>query len=235
MSEQLRLNENMAALGVMSAGIAHEFKNSLATISGYAQMLATEEDRSSDFAQRIVTETDNLSRIVSDFLKFARPQGVDKEEIDLLPVIEESARENNVSLSISQSGDDFRISADSTALKQAISNLFRNSAEAATEAPRVVANLNAGVASIRVQLTDNGGGIAPENLQKIFIPFFTTKAKGTGLGLALVHRIVTEHGGTISVDSPVMLASGTVGTTFTLTLPRSTSSKSAADASMSQG
>jgi signal transduction histidine kinase len=235
MSEQLRLNENMAALGEMSAGIAHEFKNSLATISGYAQMLAAESNGTSDFAQRIVTETGNLSRIVSDFLKFARPQGVDKEQIELLPLVEESARENNVRLSIARSGDDFRINADRTALKQAISNLFRNSSEAAGESAQMFATINATPESVNVQLTDNGGGIAPENLQKIFIPFFTTKAKGTGLGLALVHRIITEQGGAISVSSPVTLPSGDLGTTFTLTLPRGTSSKSAAEASISQG
>jgi signal transduction histidine kinase len=234
MSEQLRLNENMAALGEMSAGIAHEFKNSLATISGYAQMLAAESG-TSDFAVRIVTETANLSRIVSDFLKFARPQGMDKEEIELLPLVEESARASNVQLSIMQSGDDFRITADRTALKQAISNLFRNSAEAAGESAQVFANFSATSDSLNLQLTDNGGGIAPENLQKIFIPFFTTKAKGTGLGLALVHRIITEQGGRVLVDSPVTLPSGSVGTTFTLTFPRGTSSKSAADVSISQG
>jgi signal transduction histidine kinase len=234
MSEQLRLNENMAALGEMSAGIAHEFKNSLATISGYAQMLAAESG-TSDFAVRIVTETANLSRIVSDFLKFARPQGMDKEEIELLPLVEESARASNVQLSIMQSGDDFRITADRTALKQAISNLFRNSAEAAGESAQVFANFSATSDSLNLQLTDNGGGIAPENLLKIFIPFFTTKAKGTGLGLALVHRIITEQGGRVLVDSPVTLPSGSVGTTFTLTFPRGTSSKSAADVSISQG
>ena len=235
LSEQLRLNENMAALGEMSAGIAHEFKNSLATISGYAQMLAAESNGKFDFAQRIVSETGNLSRIVSDFLKFARPQGSDNEELELLPLIEECARENNVHISLTKSGEDFHMSADPTALKQAISNLFRNSAEAAGESAQMFVNITATAESLCAQLTDNGGGIEPDNLQKIFIPFFTTKANGTGLGLALVHRIITEQGGTISVDSPVTLPSGGLGTTFTLTFPRGTSSKSAADGSAAQG
>jgi signal transduction histidine kinase len=88
---------------------------------------------------------------------------------------------------------------------------------------------------LRLQLTDNGGGIPAEHLPKIFIPFFTTKPTGTGLGLALVHRIVTEQGGRITVHSPTALPTGGTGTTFTLTFPRSTSAKSQADASVTQG
>ena len=220
LSEQVKLKESMAALGEMSAGIAHEFKNSLATISGYAQMLAA--DGSSEFATRIADETANLSRIVSDFLNFARPQGSAREPVDVLALIQDCAAESHVALTTNASGSDFTALGDPTALRQAFSNLLRNAAEAAKSAPAVQLDLSGDAKALRLTLTDNAGGIPAENLAKIFIPFFTTKAHGTGLGLALVHRIVTEHGGTIAVESPVILPDGQTGTRFTLTLPRGT-------------
>jgi signal transduction histidine kinase len=220
LSEQIKLKESMAALGEMSAGIAHEFKNSLATISGYAQMLAA--DGRSDFAARIADETANLSRIVSDFLNFARPQGSAREPVDLLALIEDCAAESHVALTVRSSGSDFTALGDPTALRQAFSNLLRNSAEAAGASARVLLELGGDSQFVRLALTDNAGGIPREHLAKIFIPFFTTKAHGTGLGLALVHRIVTEHGGTIAVESPATSPDGPSGTRFTLTLPRGT-------------
>ena len=220
LSEQVKLKESMAALGEMSAGIAHEFKNSLATISGYAQMLAAEG--SSEFATRIADETANLSRIVSDFLNFARPQGSAREPVDVLALIQDCASESHVALTTNVTGTDFTALGDPTALRQAFSNLLRNTAEAAKSAPSVHLDLSGSPKTLHLTLTDNAGGIPAENLAKIFIPFFTTKAHGTGLGLALVHRIVTEHGGTIAVESPVTQANGQTGTRFTLTLPRGT-------------
>jgi signal transduction histidine kinase len=207
----------------MSAGIAHEFKNSLATISGYAQMLTQESQ--SDFAARIADETTNLSRIVSDFLNFARPQGNAREPINVFDLVRDCAQETHVLLATAQSGEDFSVLGDPTALRQAISNLLRNSAEAAPGRASIVAKFVATPAHVQVSLTDNGGGIPKENLSKVFIPFFTTKAQGTGLGLALVHRIVSEHGGSVEVESPISLPQGGTGAAFTLTFPRSTWAK----------
>lgn len=220
LSEQVKLQENMAALGEMSAGIAHEFKNSLATISGYAQMLQAEPEPP-DFAKRIADETANLSRIVSDFLEFARPQGGARETLDLVALLEDCARESHVQLELTNQAGKADVAADPTALRQALSNLLRNSAEAAGGTGQVRAELANGSDSVRLTLTDASGGIASEHMSKIFIPFFTTKTSGTGLGLALVHRIVTEHGGSITVNSPVAGPGGRPGTAFTLTLPRS--------------
>jgi signal transduction histidine kinase len=217
LSRQMRLKENLASLGEMSAGIAHEFKNSLATISGYAQMLAGEErpEVVRDFAGRIARETDALTRIVTDFLNFARPQKIEPETLDLRELLEEAGRGSTLDLDLSKVPPGLSLVGDRTALCQAFANLLRNSAEAAPAGTRVRLEVaaEAGEQETRITLHDNGPGIPPENLAHIFIPFFTTKAGGTGLGLALVHRIVTEHGGTISV------ASDPSGTTFTLSLP----------------
>jgi PAS domain S-box-containing protein len=217
MAQQVRLQENMASLGEMSAGIAHEFKNSLATISGYSQMLAAETDpETREFAQKIALETNNLTRIVTDFLNFARPQGMQREPLDIIAMLQDCARENGLTLDLGDSPAECMVVADATALRQVFSNLMRNSKEAAPPATEVVvaARVQQKSQQVQVQLSDNGTGIPKDKLEKIFIPFFTTKAQGTGLGLALVHRIVTDHGGTIAVESSQR------GTTFTITLPR---------------
>lgn len=219
LSQQMRLRENMAALGEMSAGIAHEFKNALATISGYAQMLEQEakgEDRA-EFASKIAVETDALARIVTDFLNFAKPQGLQREPIAIRPVLEDCAREAGVQLEFGSFPEGAVVEGDPVALRQAFSNLLRNSAEAISDGGQAVVKIE-GAASgtgLKFSLKDNGSGIAADELNRIFIPFFTTKATGTGLGLALVHRIVAEHGGTVAVASE-----GTgKGATFTLTFP----------------
>lgn len=214
LEREARTRQNMAALGEMSAGIAHEFKNSLATISGYAQMLARSDDESArDFGQRIRHETDNLTRVVSDFLAFARgPQKIAKVPVELAPLLEDCARETDIDLHILDGGD-VVLSGDRTALRQALANLFRNSAEAKGETVRIEVSTTAADKVAEIRIKDNGPGIPPDVLEKIFIPFYTTKSSGTGLGLALVHRIVTDHGGKVTV------VSGQEGTTFILSLP----------------
>lgn len=227
LGRQLRLQEEMAALGEMSAGIAHEFKNSLATISGYAQMLAEDQagPATREFAGRINLEASSLARVVTDFLNFARPQGLNREAVNLKEVLEACAAETGAVLVLPEDGPaSWEVAGDSTALHRAFSNLLRNAVEAARpETPaevRVTANVDG--PRLRLRLEDNGSGIPPEVLPHIFIPFYTTKTRGTGLGLALVHRIVQEHGGTIMAES-----SGK-GTAFTITLPREKAGKSAA-------
>ncbi len=216
LSRQVQLKENLASLGEMSAGIAHEFKNSLATISGYAQMLvqesATETGRG--FAGKIAAETESLSRIVTEFLEFARPHGMARQKVNLNAVLEDCARETGVDLQL-PAAPIMEVTGDAVLLRQALSNLLRNSAEAGRNGARVKVSVHGSIEAdkLQVSLADNGRGIAAEDLLKIFIPFFTTKASGTGLGLALVHRIISEHGGAITV------ASNAEGTTFTLTLP----------------
>jgi len=216
MAQQVRLRDNMASLGEMSAGIAHEFKNSLATISGYSQMLAAETNpETREFAQKIALETNNLTRIVTDFLNFARPRGMQREPLDLIAMLQDCARENGLTLQL-EAPARCDVVADPTALRQVFSNLMRNSKEAARAGAdlSVSARVEERGDQTLVRLSDNGTGIPKDKLDKIFIPFFTTKAEGTGLGLALVHRIVTDHGGTVAVESNER------GTTFSITLPR---------------
>lgn len=225
LAQQMRLRENLASLGEMSAGIAHEFKNSLATISGYAQMLCNERDAETvnTFAVKIADETSNLTRVVTDFLNFAKPPedtAATREALELRPLLEECARGSSLELDLTECSAGLAINGDATAWRQAFSNLLRNSAEAGRDGQPVAVKISAAQQADRVQIKfrDNGCGIPPEQLQKIFVPFFTTKSRGTGLGLALVHKIVTQHGGTISV------ASDSAGTEFTIALPANANS-----------
>jgi signal transduction histidine kinase len=227
LSRQVRLRENLASLGEMSAGIAHEFKNSLATISGYAQMLCKESDTATvhNFAGRIAEETSNLTRVVTDFLNFAKPNGNDgavatpQEPIRLRELLEDCGGSYSLNLDLDALPSSATINGDLTAWKQAFSNLLRNSAEAAAEGQKAVVQIawEEDAAQQRITVRDNGPGIPADQLEKIFIPFFTTKSSGTGLGLALVHRIVTQHGGAITAQS------STAGTQFTISLPKSKS------------
>jgi PAS domain S-box-containing protein len=219
LARQVRLRENLASLGEMSAGIAHEFKNSLATISGYAQMLGGENDlpTAREFAAKIRSETAALTRIVTDFLNFARPQTLMRDPVDIPALLESCARECRVELEVKELPAEFRdgIVGDVTALRQAFSNLLRNSAEAARNGT-VRVEVSGAVEGEHARLTfrDNAGGIPADVVPHVFIPFFTTKEGGTGLGLALVHRIITEHGGSVAV------AAADGGTAFTLSFPR---------------
>ncbi len=209
LQKQVRIKENLAALGELSAGIAHEFKNSLATISGYAQMIRGEvtSDDVRENAQRILEQTRALTHVVTEFLKFARPLDLADEEVPMRALAERvrtEVCEAMPQVEVTVEGDFVAVSGDEGLLRQALLNLTRNAAEAASGQPsggRVTlhGSIDAGAASAmqRISVGDNGPGISPQELTKIFVPFYTTKANGTGMGLAIVQKIVVQHGGVV--------------------------------------
>jgi PAS domain S-box-containing protein len=228
LQQQVRLKENMAALGEMAAGIAHEFKNALATISGYAQLIPiSEQEEGRGFAQKIFKETQLLAAIVTDFLNFSRPLNLMAAPLDPRELIESCFEEivergQFADVVLELSGEFPVVRGDVTLLRQAFSNLLRNSCEAMNETDSHPKRLQVeGVIEkgetgqeLRLDFHDDGCGISAENMDRVFIPFFTTKNTGTGLGLALVHKIVVNHNGKVTVGS----IPG-VGTTFSLTFP----------------
>jgi two-component system, NtrC family, sensor histidine kinase HydH len=212
LQKQIHMKENLAALGELSAGIAHEFKNALATISGYAQMIRSEAEPGTelrDHGNKILQQTRALTHVVTEFLKFARPLQIADEQVPLRPMMDRVLTELSETVpgvSISTTGEFSEVSGDDALLYQAILNLARNAAEAVSEnaaGGRVV--VRGDVDSVgalqgqRISISDNGPGIPPDSLTKIFVPFYTTKANGTGLGLAVVQKIIVQHGGTIEV------------------------------------
>jgi two-component system, NtrC family, sensor histidine kinase HydH len=225
LQEQMELKKHLAALGELSAGIAHEFKNALATISGYAQMIRSEstDGEISDHAQRILEQTRNITHVVTEFLKFARPLDISDEPVELQPLIERAIDEIAAAapgVSVRAEGDFAIVAGDEGLLRQVILNLVRNGAEACEGRTdgrvlvrgEIVRGVDAG--SQRITVQDNGSGISAEAMPNLFHPFFTTKARGTGLGLAVVQKIVLQHGGLIEARNH---PSG--GAVFIITLP----------------
>lgn len=204
LQRQMQMKENLAALGEMAAGIAHEFKNALATISGYAQMLEAGGDpaETAENARRILTETRALAHVVTEFLRFARPLEYEPGEVELGPLVErvvEEIREAAPAVAISVAGSFGAVSGDEGLLRQALLNLMRNAAEAVAGRPDGRVEINGGTSGAGqvVVVADNGPGISEDALGKLFLPFFTTKPQGTGLGLAVVQKIALQHGGAV--------------------------------------
>jgi PAS domain S-box-containing protein len=227
LQNQIKLKENFAALGEMSAGIAHEFKNSLATIVGYAQMSTTESDIETlhSYAREVHKESQALSRMVTDFLNFARPVKTSINDVNLIELLQSTMadlrnlRPGNYEMQF-QASSTAVVPCDPTLMRQSFLNLLINAVEALESDSRgrisVSVNSMRGGGIIRVLIEDNGRGISNDVISKIFLPFYTTKAHGTGLGLSLVQKIVLAHNGRIEVQR---IDSG--GTRFTVTLPAS--------------
>ena len=220
--EQVALKNNLESLGEMSAGLAHEFKNAIATLQGYAQLLQSLElnDKAQVAAGSLLNEVRNLSSMVTAFLNFARPQPLQLEEVSVAEVIADCAteleplfKELRVEV-IVDAKEALQVRADERMLRLALLNLMRNAAEAIPQGCVFVSAAHED-GSVLIKVRDTGPGIASTDLQKIFIPFFTTKAKGHGVGLALSHRIITQHSGTLTAAN-----SPDGGAIFTITLPQ---------------
>jgi signal transduction histidine kinase len=279
--EQVALKRNLESLGEMSAGLAHEFKNAMAALHGYAQFLQSidHDDQGKAAADALLEEVRNLSEMTTAFLNFARPQPLQLEDVSLPELIQECERdlrslaeERRVTFIIENSssaqtlrsqriigdsipgtayredGEDVRkrrgsptvrkdsppegqraeetptleVRADARMLRQAFLNLMRNAAEAIpddkTDRRVIIRNSlqsEHGKQWATISIQDTGNGIPASDLQKIFIPFFTTKSKGHGVGLALAHRVITQHGGTLSAAN-----ASDGGAMFTIRLPQ---------------
>ncbi len=212
MSEHVKRMEKMASLGEMAAGLAHEIKNPLASLSGSIQVLQEENryDPEHDNLMRIVLrETDRLTSLVSDFLLFAKPPAGKRERIRLDEAINEilelfqknSAIQGNLTIERNLIPDIF-VEVDPIHLRQILWNLLLNAAEAIEGEGRITIQMvNQKNRWIQIVLTDNGAGIAPENVDAIFDPFYTTKQSGTGLGLSIVYRILEYYGSRLDVES----------------------------------
>jgi PAS domain S-box-containing protein len=227
--EQVALKRNLESLGEMSAGLAHEFKNALATLHGYAQLMQSLrlDESGEEASNALLQEVRHLSEMVTAFLNFARPQPLDPANVSLRELIEDCTTElralyDEQRVELNVEGNFATVRADEPMLRQALLNLIRNAAEAISDesrerrvwlrgsSQREATGKNWAVVEIR----DTGCGLQPNDLQRIFIPFFTTKSTGHGVGLALAHRVITDHGGTLAAAN-----APEGGAIFTIRLP----------------
>lgn len=219
--EQVALKRNLESLGEMSAGLAHEFKNAIATLHGYAQLLQNLklDENGQAATASLLNEVRNLSEMVTAFLNFARPQPLELENVLLPELLEECTTElkpffseRNVEVHFDGGSAEEKtdaVRADERMLRQALLNLMRNAAEAIPQdAHRRLVTIREfeerneeGSKWAVIEIEDTGSGIPETDLERIFIPFFTTKASGHGVGLALAHRVVTQHGGTLTASN----------------------------------
>lgn len=213
LEEQLRLKESLATVGELTAGIAHEFRNGLATIHGYSKLfdLSTLPDNYKQFVMGIRAEAESLSEVVTNFLNFARPAELALSRVDIGAICERAAEEVRAEAralggDVTIRGTFGAVEGDEVLLRQAFSNLLRNAVEACADAslaPVVVirSEIDPVQRVSRVTVEDNGPGIPPEARERVFQPFFTSKRGGTGLGLALVQKIIVFHNGRVIVSS----------------------------------
>ena len=222
MERQIQQSEHLASLGRMAAAIAHEIRNPLASISGSLELLQTEEELDPDSGKLMgiaLREIERLNGLITSFLEYARPQRPDLKPLDLgreIAALAESIRlppgDATPEVAVEEA-EQVWVEADRDQLKAILWNLVRNAAEAGEE-NQVAVRVTSKAGRALLTVSDSGEGIPAAGLAHIFEPFFTTKETGTGLGLATVHRIVQEHGGTTAVDSEPGR-----GTRFVISLP----------------
>ncbi|HUR35241.1 MAG TPA: ATP-binding protein [Vicinamibacterales bacterium] len=213
LEEQLRLKQSLATVGELTAGIAHEFRNGLATIHGYSKLLdpAVLPERARPYVEGIRAEAIALGEIVTNFLNFAKPAQLALSDVDLTVLCERVADEPRSEAHAAGGelivrGEFGLIQGDEVLLRQAFSNLLRNAIEAclgASVTPQVIveSSVDRKRGMCTVTIDDNGPGVPASARDRIFQPFFTSKKHGTGLGLALVQKIVVSHNGRVSVGT----------------------------------
>jgi two-component system, NtrC family, sensor histidine kinase HydH len=247
MFARVRERDRLAVLGQMAAGLAHEIRNPLGAIKGAAQYLdpsAVGAD-SAEFLKIIIEETDRLNHVVDQFLDYARPYKTQFAETDINHILEHTSRliqsaleKKHISLDLQLRPNLPKVQANGQQLTQVMLNLMNNAIEAMSDGGvlTIRTSLNRDDSSfwpgsalrlgaLEIQISDTGPGIQPEHLERIFVPFFTTKERGTGLGLPICQRIVENHGGEIRVRSKPK-----EGSVFTVMLPSQTAGGESAGA-----
>jgi two-component system sensor histidine kinase HydH len=218
---ELSRQENLARIGELGATLAHEIRNPLAGIKGFAQLIERKPEglRTRDSAHRIIAETLRLEELTTDLLSFSRSDDFPVTTIALPSLIEQlsaiiapEAEQAGIAV-IAECAEELEIRGNQDRLTQVILNIARNGLQAMPDGGVLSITTQPSGSNILLTVTDSGHGINSDNMQRVFEPFFTTRARGTGLGLALCKKIVEEHHGSISIES------SPGGTALTVTLP----------------
>ena len=225
LQEEVRRKEKLAALGRLAGGVAHEIRNPLSSIKGLATYFGSkfaEESEDRKAANVMVREVDRLNRVVSELLELARPSELKLKHTDInallahsVRLVQQDAQAKNIEINLSTGNDVPLIQADADRLSQCLLNMYLNAIQSMDPGGILsVKSFPGENGTVKVEIGDTGKGISPNDLKRIFDPYFTTKPSGTGLGLAIVHKIIESHQGNIQVDST--LGKGSV---FSIVLP----------------
>jgi two-component system sensor histidine kinase HydH len=226
LKREVERTQRLASLGRLAAGIAHEIRNPLSSIKGFATYFMERykdipEDQKT--AEIMVQEVERLNRVIGQLLEFARPMSVRKKSTSVqsviqhsLKMIERDAQAKDINIRMNLSSEIEEVSIDADRMNQVFLNLYLNGIEAMEEGGTLSVDLypDEGGGQIKISISDTGAGIKKEDLVHIFDPYFTTKPSGTGLGLAIVHKIIESHRGEVKVESEPGK-----GTTVTIILP----------------
>ena len=227
LKEEIARGRRLAAIGRLAAGVAHEIRNPLSSIKGFATYF---QDRYKDvpddhrIAGIMIQEVERLNRVIGQLLDYARPMNVRLQPVSLGPLvlrslelIESDARQKGIRIE-KRISDSVKVQTDPDRINQVLLNLYLNAIESMEKGGVLTVALENVPDSgpVRISVTDTGKGIPEKDLAHVFDPYFTTKSTGTGLGLAIVHKIVEMHGGDVRVKS----VQGT-GTSVTVSLPAS--------------
>jgi signal transduction histidine kinase len=232
MEGELRKRDRLAAAGTLAAGVAHEIRNPLSALELNLRLLrdevtslCTTGGEVEGYFEILFAETRRLNRITSNFLQLSRPEplarvrvAVHQAVMQVARLVNREAQEKNISVALDLAGGDPKVLGDSTKLEQVCLNILINAMQAMPNGGVIhivsATSWSDGRKFVNLSFTDQGVGIAPEDLPRLFDPYFTTRSDGTGLGLANADRIVTDHGGKILVKSTVG-----IGTVMTICLP----------------
>ena len=231
LESEMQKQEKLVAIGNLAAGVAHEIRNPLSSIKGYATYFASlfpEKSDNQKAAHIMISEVERLNRVIGDLIGVSRPTDIETENISIKSIIEgtiqllsQDAKQLGIELNIH--GADKVVHVDPDRLRQAFINILLNALEAFKDrdildhldTPKVGINLSETQNDVFIEITDNGPGIDEKNIRRIFDPYFTTKNQGTGLGLVNSTKIIEAHGGSISVKS-----TKNIGTSFIIQIPK---------------
>ncbi len=226
LKREVQRSQRLASIGRLAAGVAHEIRNPLSSIKGFATYFKEryrEVPEDQKTAEVMIQEVERLNRVIGQLLEFARPMSIEEKPTSIQALIQHSVKliegdvnKKGISIDTDISPEIDKMMIDPDRFKQVLLNLYLNSIEAMGEEGRLSVGLrrDEDERDIQIVISDTGAGIRGEDLPHIFDPYFTSKSSGTGLGLAIVLKIIESHGGKIGVESQPG-----EGTTVTITLP----------------
>jgi two-component system sensor histidine kinase HydH len=221
---EIQQKNKLAAVGNLAAGVAHEVRNPLSSIRGYAAYFGSLFDSDSDnkkAANIMAEEVDRVNRVISELLEFARPMELELQEVEIFDLVDKALRlikyeaeMARVNIAKSIASDIPKVAMDKDRFTQVLLNIFINGIQAMKTGGDLTVEVFTRENKLTFQISDTGDGISAEDQANIFNPYFTTKKKGAGLGLAIAFKIIESHGGSIKIES----AKGK-GTMFVISIP----------------